>query len=133
MSAVSLCSWVYCWRDVLDGKPGILSLRQVTLIMDRHKLDEIFGRHGPGYVYELSPQAIALVKRNYSIFVYSEMAADILCFIGVYRFFTGDMSQAIVPMFTLVASMYQLVALWYSLRLVRQWWHQIEEEMDNPE
>ena len=131
ISAISLCSWWYCWQDVRGGRPNILSLRQVTLIMDRNLLDTLYGKHGQGYIYTLNKPALAQITRDRRLFVYKEMLADMLCFAGAYRYFIGSAMPDYFPIFLLLATTYQGLSIWYSISLVRRWWHQIEEEMDN--
>lgn len=131
VSVISLCSWWYCWRNVLSGQPNILSLRQVTLIMDRNLLDALYGKHGPGYIYTLNPHALRQIIRSRRLFVYGEMLADAVCFIGAWRYFGGMADFTLLPWFLAIAITYQALSVWYSLKLIRSWWHQIEEEMDN--
>lgn len=133
ISVLSLGSWLYCWNDVQKGRPNILSLRQITLIMDRHRLDALYGKHGSGYIYELSKESLQQINRDRRMFVYSEMLADGCCFFGVYRYFTGTMDTSLLPLFMTLAIAYQSLSLWYSMTLVKRWWHQIAEEMSGLE
>ena len=129
ISVLSAASYWFCWQDILRGRPNILSLRQVTLIMDRNKLDAIFGKHQPGYVYALSPQMLAAVIRWRKFFVYSEVAAEMVCFFGAYRYLSGVSSPETLPLFVLLAMICQVIDIWMSFSLIRKYWHQIEEEM----
>lgn len=129
ISILSAGSYWFCWQDILGGRPNILSMRQITLIMDRNKLDAIFGKHQPDYHYALSPEMLAALVRSRKFFVYSEMAAEVCCFIGAYRYLTGLASPDTLSLFVLLAVICQIIDVWMSISLIRKYWHQVEEEM----
>ncbi len=128
---LSLCSYLYCWHDIRRGRPHILSLRQITLIMDRNRLDSIFGHHQKGYYYQLNPAALAMIVRSRRGFVFFEVLADTFCLWGSYRYLAGLASMQTVGLFVVLAAVCQGIDVWFSMRLVRAWWPQIQEEIDN--
>ncbi len=129
ISVMTAGSYWFCWQDILRGRPHILSMRQVTLIMDRNRLDAVFGRHKEGYVYELSPQSLSALVKARRFFVYSEMTAEFVCFVGAYRYLNDMAAPEFVGLFVLLAGLCQGIDIWMSIRLIRRYWHQIEEEM----
>lgn len=132
VSALSLISYVYCWQDIHNGRPHITSLRQLTHIMDRNLLNQLFGEPKPGYVYELPPPVLrALVQWKRPFFI-QEVLADGLCAYGAYRYMTVDTHPDFVLWFVLLAGVCQGIDLLHSFWLVRRWWHQISEEFEEP-
>ncbi|MFO0388903.1 MAG: hypothetical protein ACK502_04185 [Alphaproteobacteria bacterium] len=129
ISILTAGSYWFCWQDILRGRPNILSMRQITLIMDRNKLDAIFGRHQPDFYYTLTPEMLAALVRSRKFFVYSEIAAEVVCFIGAYRYLTGAASLETVWVFILLAAICEGIDIWMSITLIRKYWYQIEEEM----
>jgi hypothetical protein len=129
ISILTAGSYWFCWQDILRGRPNVLSMRQITLIMDRNKLDAIFGRHQPDYHYALAPEVLAALVRSRKFFVYSEIAAEAVCFIGAYRYLTGVASPETLWLFVVLAVMCEGIDVWMSLSLIRKYWYQIEEEM----
>ncbi len=130
ISILSAGSYWFCWQDIKRGRPSILSMRQVTLIMDRKRLDAIFGRHQSDYTYQLSPEVLAALMRMRSFFVYSEIAAEVVCFVGAYRYLTGMASPDYAGIFIMLACCCQFIDIWMSVSLIRKYWHQVEEEMN---
>jgi len=130
LSALSLASYVYCWRDVMRGHPHIISLRQITCIMDRHLLDIMFGRHEAGYRYTLSPHARRWFARQWGGYWLREVAADAVCIIGALYFWFMD-DRPLMVSFLLLALTCQGINMVQSMWLVRRWRHQIIEELDD--
>lgn len=130
-AALSLLSYLYCWWDIQSGSPHIISLRQITNIMDRHLLDRIFGAHKEGYVYELSPQKLAFIRLVWGGYYYRELAADTICMIGAYYYMTQAAAPAFVLLFIVLATTCQAINFVFSIRLVRRWKHQIREELED--
>lgn len=126
---LSLASWWFCWRNVMGGRPHILSMRQITLIMDRERLDTLYGKHKPGYVYELNEAALGQIKRQHRGNMIKEMAADLLCLVGSYNYLMSDEPAGSMLTFAMFAGIYQMLTLWYSFKLVNPYWEQINEEM----
>ena len=133
VAALSLLSYAYCWRDIQGGRPHIISLRQITGIMDRHRLDAIFGAHGRGYCYEFPPALLRAFNRAWRGYCYREIAADGVCMLGAYRYMTGDAAADTVWWFVLLAGACQAINFGYSIHLVRRWSHQIREEIGDSE
>ncbi len=131
VSLLSLASNLYCWNDIKSGRPHIISLRQITLIMDRHVLNRIFGEPQPGYRYPLSPSVLTQFIRARRGYVYREMTADLLCMLAAWRYWTGMAPAALEAWFVLIAGLCQGISLVYSLWLVRKWGHQIHEEISD--
>jgi hypothetical protein len=129
IALVSLGSTVYCWNDIQRGHPRILSLRQITLIMDREALNRLFGKPDANFRYTLSPEMLAALLRSRSWYVYSEMAADMLCLYGASRYLNGVAPPSLAATFVLLAVLCQAVNIVYSLWLVHKWGWQIREEM----
>lgn len=130
-AALSLVSYLYCWWDIRGGHPHIISLRQITNIMDRHILDLLFGNHDRGYYYTLSPEKLVIFRRAWGGYYYREIAADGICMIGVYRYMTGLASPDTVGWFILLATVCQAINFAYSILLIRRWSHQIREELED--
>ncbi|MCE2926308.1 MAG: hypothetical protein LW823_01490 [Rickettsiales bacterium] len=129
ISAMSLASYVYCWRDIMQGNPHIISLRQITCIMDRNMLDMIFGKHEAGYRYLLSPYSRKWFRTQWGFYYLRETAADWLCIIGaLYFWFIPD--HPLTLSFVLLAVCCQGINITQSVLLVRRWRHQILEELD---
>lgn len=131
IAALSFLSYLYCWNDIQGGRPHIISLRQITNIMDRNVLDLLFGPHEPGYYYALSTEKLAIFRRAWGKYFYREITADGLCMLGAYRYMTGAAPGEWMGVFILLAALCQGINVYYSLRLVRQWAHQIREELDD--
>ena len=131
MSGLSLLSYVYCWQDIRRGHPHILSLRQITNIMDRNRLNLLFGNPEPGYYYDLSPVMLAFITRFCGLYYYCEIAADIVCIFGVYHFMTYGAHSPLAGWFVLLAATCQGINFLYSVWLIRRWGHQIREEMED--
>jgi hypothetical protein len=133
MSALSLISYVYCWNDIKSGRPYILSLRQITTVMDREKLNQMFGPPERGYFYKLEPQVLYSLLKEKQGFYYRECAADVLCVFGAWRYMTHDVGVATMALFILLASVCQGVNLVYGYFLVKKWGSQIREEIEKSE
>jgi hypothetical protein len=129
ISAMSLSSYVYCWRDVMGGRPHIISLRQITCIMDRSLLDVMFGKHEAGYRYLLSPSMRHWFRRQWGLYYLREISADWLCIIGALYFWFLP-AHPLTFSFVLLAVCCQGINIAQSVLLVRRWRHQIIEELD---
>jgi hypothetical protein len=129
-ATLSLVSYSYCWHDIKTGRPHIISLRQITTIMDRHRLNAMFGPPGAGYRYKLSPQMLRTLVKGRIFYFYSETAADCVCLVGSYLYLTKQV-QASVGWFILLAVICQAVNVAHSILLVRKWSHQIKEELED--
>jgi hypothetical protein len=102
-AGLSLVSYVYCWQDIRTGRPHILALRQITSIMDRHRLTALFGQPEPGYYYKLTPEQVkALIRRHLNFYI-GECAAELVCMLGVWRYMSGSASPDGLPAFILLA------------------------------
>ena len=132
-AALSLLSYIHCWQDIRGGRPHIISLRQITSVMDRERINQWFGAPARGYYYKLSPEQLQSILRRRGWFFYTECAVDIVCLFGTWWFATGMGSAEMVWPFILLAGICQGVNLVYSFWLMRKWQHQIHEEMDNAE
>ena len=129
MAAMSLLSYVYCWHDIKSGEPHIISLRQITNIMDRNRLTHMFGSPAPGYRYKLSPLALKALLKARQGFYYTEVGADSACILGAYAYMTHQVPMGTVGWFIVLAGLCQSINFAYSIWLVRRWGHQIREEM----
>jgi hypothetical protein len=132
-AALSLISYVYCWQDIRSGRPHIISLRQITAIMDRKRLNRIFGMPEPGYYYPLSPELMYELIRKRRWFYTRECTADITCILGVWLYMTGRLPATYVGWFAALAGICQMINLVYSLFLISKWHSQLREEIDNSE
>lgn len=130
-AGMSLISYIYCWQEVRSGTPHILALRQITSIMDRHVLNERYGKHDLGYNYTLSPEEIKKMLAEHRSFFFRECAVEIICMLGVWRYMTGVAPQRYVWLFILLALAVQAVNLVYSMWLIRRWREQLLEEPDS--
>lgn len=130
-AALSLISYVYCWQDIQRGQPHIISLRQITGIMDRNRITRLFGAPKPGYYYTLTPAMQAILTRRRQRFFYLECAADAVCAIGAWHFITAPSGTLTVGSFIVLAGLCQGINFFWSMWLVRKWAHQIREEMDD--
>jgi hypothetical protein len=132
-AALSLFSYWYCWRDMAAGRPHIISLRQITGVMDRTRLDAYFGKHQSGYHYALSPQQVAGIVSRRRSFLFGECMLEGLCIFGAWWFATIAQGSSLVVPFMMLAGMCQAINLLYSFVLMRKWQHQIYEELENSE
>ena len=132
-AAVSLLSYVYCWQDIRSGRPHIISLRQITNIMDRLRLNQWFGTPEPGYFYVLPPEVVRWIMRWRAVFFYRECLADIVCLIGAWWFSVSATETFSVYAFIVMAGVCQGINLLYSYKLLQKWGHQIREEIENSE
>ena len=132
-ASLSLVSYIYCWHDIRNGRPHILSLRQITSIMDRNRLNQLFGKPEPGYYYLLTPDQLYGITQQCRWFYTCECAADITCIAGVWLYMTGTIGNANILLFTLLAGLCQMINLAYSIRLIRKWHGQLREEIENSE
>ena len=130
VSLLSLASYLYCVNDIRGGRPHIVSLRQVTLIMDRKRLSRLFGEPDAGFRYTLAPDTLAAFIKARQGYVYVEMAADLMCMLGAWRYMTGMAPAALEYWFVPLAALCQGVNLAYSMWLVWKWGSQIREEME---
>jgi hypothetical protein len=130
-SALSMISYFYCWHDIKTGHPHIISLRQITNIMDRNRLNEMFGKPNHGYRYHLEPAVVRALVRSRQFFFHSEVAADSTCMVGAYLYLTDQLEMTNIGWFLLLGVICQAINVGYSIWLVRKWSHQIKEEMDN--
>jgi len=130
-SALSLVSYVYCWNDIKSGRPHIITLRQITSIMDRNRLNALYGSPEPGYYYRLPPETLAAMLARYRWFYIRECAADLVCMLGVWRYMQGASHPNGQTIFIALALTCQAVNILYSLWLVRKWRDQLREEMEN--
>lgn len=131
IATLSLASYLYCWNDVRRGRPHILSLRQVTLIMDREALNRLFGAPGPGYRYVLSAENVAAIARSRRVYVYSEIALDAICMLAAWSVVTHQALPALEDWLVLLAGLAQAINLAYSMWLIRKWGWQIREEIED--
>jgi hypothetical protein len=129
VSLLSFASYMYCWRDIMTGNPHILSLRQMTTIMDRHVLNLIFGAHEKDYRYWLSPTGLIWFRKQWSGYYYREIAADALCAIGALYFLSKNTPQEVTTAFLLLAITCQGITIYSAVIQVKRWRHQIEEEL----
>jgi len=132
-AALSLLSYIHCWQDICRGRPHIISLRQITSVMDREWLNRRFGAHEPGYYYKLSPAQIQDIVRKHGWFFYCECAMDTVCLFGAWWFSIGLGSGDMALLFILLAGAGQGLNVAYSFWLMRKWKHQIREEIENSE
>lgn len=130
-SSLSMMSYMYCWRDIRRGRPHIISLRQITNIMDRERLNALFGAPMPGYFYPLTKPAKAALVRTYQLHYYIECATDGVCVLGAWRYLVVHAGAAVVWRFIVLAAICQAINVVYSTCMVRKWAHQIKEEIDN--
>lgn len=130
-AALSLLSYVYCWHDIKSGSPHIVTLRQITSIMDRHQLNALFGMHGPGYYYAIPPDILAAMLARYRSYYWRECAADAVCMLGVWRYMQASEDAPGRSLFILLAFTCQAINIIYSLWLIRKWRHQLLEEMNS--
>lgn len=130
IATLSLASYLYCWNDIRRGHPHILSLRQITLVMDREALNRMFGAPDARYRYALAPEALAGVIRARRFYAYSEMAIDAVCALAMWSVVTHRALPVFEDWLVLLAGLAQGINLAYSLWLVRKWGWQIREEME---
>lgn len=128
-AGMSLVSYVYCWQDITSGRPHILALRQITSIMDRHRLNTLYGSPEPGFYYPLSPLQVAQLTGRYRGFYLRECAAELVCMLGVWRYMSGSAAPEGQTLFILLAMACQGVNFIYSLHLIRKWRDQLQEEI----
>ena len=129
--ALSLLSYIFCWQDIAAGRPHIISLRQITSIMDRKRLNAHFGAPKRGFYYQLTPvqvEGILWRQRGYMI---AECSLDGLCVLGSWWFASGLGSQELELPFIGAAGLSQLLNVLYSFFLLRKWQHQMQEELEN--
>lgn len=132
-AALSLLSYVYCWQDVSGGRPHILALRQITSIMDRNRLNRMFGAPQPGYYYQLDPEQVRALTLQFRGFYWRECAAEAVCMLGVWRYMTGQGAPEFKVLFLMLALACQGINFMYSLWLIHRWRDQLQEELDPPE
>jgi len=132
-ASLSLISYVYCWHDIRSGRPHILSLRQITAIMDRNRLNQLFGQPEPGYYYALTPAQLYEIIQRRRWFYTGECAADITCILGVWLYMMGIIANEKILLFLLLAGLCQVINLAYSIRLISKWRGQLREEIENSE
>lgn len=129
IAAISLASNLYCWKDIKNGRPHIISLRQITLIMDRNVLNRYFGPPETGYYYTLPDEALHRLIRACRVRIYWEAAADLVCMLGAWRTMAGVASPAFSTWFLLAAALCQGINIAFSVWLVYKWGWQIREEL----
>ena len=132
-AAMSLISYMYCWQDIRGGRPHIISLRQITSIMDRNRLTQLLGKPEPGYYYALSPAQLSVIIRSRRWFYTRECAADITCILGAWLYMTGSIGDENILLFIILALSCQMVNLIYSFCLISKWRFQLREEIENSE
>jgi hypothetical protein len=130
-AGLSLVSYLYCWADIKGGNPHILSLRQITNVMDREKLNRMFGDPLPGYFYKLEPAAVTQLMARRQWYFYRECATDAICVLGAWRYMVIDAHPVALRYFLLLAFACQALNLVYSIILVKKWGYQIREEIEN--
>jgi len=130
-AAMSLVSYVYCWQDIKGGRPHIVSLRQITGIMDRNRLNRRFGIPETGYYYPLSPEQMQDLLRSRAWFFYGECTADAVCLLGVWLYMNGQGDSDFLWWFIALAGICQIINVGFSLWLVHKWREQIREEIEN--
>lgn len=130
LAALSFLSYVYCWQDIKTARPHIITLRQITSIMDRHRLNALFGAPEPGYYYALAPQTVAALLSRYRGYYLRECAADLTCMLGVWRYMQGGAATA-PALFIVLGLTCQGINIVYSLWLVHIWRDQLREELEN--
>ena len=130
-SMLSLMSYVHCWRDVKSGRAHVISLRQISSVMDRTVFNGWFGAPQPGYFYVLTPEQVKWFLRRYAWPVYGECAADAACLFGAWWFASGWGKEEVLLVFVLLAGLCQAMSLGYYFWLMRQWRDQIHEEIDH--
>ncbi len=129
-ASLSLVSYLYCWHDIRGGNPHIISIRQITGIMDRDIINAIFGAPQPGYYYQMKPPLTRELQKLWKWRYYQEVAADSVCILGSYYYLNAGGPDIYAAWFVLLAGLCQAISIWISVHLVRKWWHQIAEEMD---
>lgn len=130
-AALSLLSYVYCWNDIKGGRPHIISLRQITNVMDRDEINRMFGEPEPGYFYPLAPSQITKLLAARRWYYWCECAADSACLLGAWYFYMSGQDGTDVWIFLGLASLCQGINLAWSAWLIRKWRHQIREEIEN--
>ena len=129
-AGLSLLSYIYCWQDIKSGRPHIITLRQITSIMDRHRLNAMFGSPQPGYYYPIPDTILKPMLAYYRSFYLSECLADSLCMLGAWRYMQHKDAQG-QALFISLAFTCQAVNIIYSIWLIRKWGHQLREEFEN--
>jgi len=131
IAALSCVSYLYCWHDIKSGRPHIITLRQITGIMDRNRLNSIYGPPQTGYYYPLAADTIRILLNHYRTFYICECAADAVCMLGVWRYMQQLAHPAGLALFIILALTCQGVNIIYSLWLVHKWRDQLREELEN--
>ncbi len=126
----SLISYVYCWHDIRTGRPHIISLRQITSIMDRNRLNDLFGRHVTGYYYELTQTQLTHLIQIRRWFYISECSADALCIVAAWFALTGVTNPENTPLIVVLTGLCQGINLVYSFWLISKWHPQLREEIE---
>jgi hypothetical protein len=129
IAGLSLISYLYCWHDLKGGRPHIISLRQITGVMDREQINAMFGKPEPGYYYRLEPAMLRETVAEQKWRYYGEVGADAVCLLGCYYYLNAG--GPMVVWFILLAGACQAISVGLSVHLVRKWWHQLAEEMDD--
>lgn len=129
-AGLSLVSYVYCWQDITSARPHILALRQITSIMDRNRLNALFGQPQPGFYYALKPEQVKALTSRFRGFYLRECAAEIVCMAGVWRYMAGYASPAGQGAFIVLAIICQGINFIYSMWLIRKWRDQLQEELE---
>ncbi len=124
-------SYVYCWQDIKSGRPHIITLRQITSIMDRHRLNAMFGQPAPGYYYPIPSEKLLPMLNRYRGFYIRECAADLVCMLGAWRYIASSTNPGTQSLFILLAGTCQAINILYSIWLIRKWADQLREEMEN--
>ena len=132
-AALSLLSYLYCWQDIKGGNPHIISLRQITSVMDRERLNRYFGPPMPGYYYTLTPQQVQGVVWRRFWFVSLECALDVTCLLGAWWFSHNGDHVLFVYGFICLGGLCQGLNFAHSFWLMRKWQHQLREEIENSE
>jgi hypothetical protein len=129
LAALSLVANIHAWRDIQAGNPYILSLRQVTRIMDRARLQALFGQCDARYLFTLSAHQRKVVVRLWGLPMALDMAGDVACMAGVYYYGVIQPPGEAHWFFISFALWYQSLGFWDSWRQVKAWRHQIDEEL----
>ncbi len=130
-AGLSLVSYIYCWQDIKTGRPHIITLRQITSIMDRNRLTALYGAPEPGYYYTLAPAQVSALLKRYRAYYFTECTADAVCMLGVWRYMQIPGEVPGQTLFLALAILCQGINIIYSLWLVRKWRDQLREEMEN--
>jgi len=90
LSAYSLYSTIISWRAVRTGRVHIDIIRDLTGLIDKNEITELFGNPDAGLSYPVTPGGIKKARAPFSILLSNEVVDVIIIALLGFALYDGD-------------------------------------------